>query len=78
MPMVIIRVELLEDDIVVQTFSRRVNPNRGKAQAVIDAANQAQGWLQAYSGAVNDRQWENDVALARRSDGQAGLSPAAR
>lgn len=67
MPGVSIQIAILEDGIEIQHFQRFAKPT---AEGVRRVCEEATGWLQAYSGAVNEDQWRNDVERARQ-----GLSP---
>lgn len=64
--MIRLRVQLLEGDEVVHEYTRSTtNPD-----GITTMLGECMGWMQAYQGAVNARQWANDVARVRQARAQ--------
>jgi hypothetical protein len=62
-----LRVQILRENLVVHEFTR--STSQPTADGVRRMLGAGLGWMQAYQGALNEGQWQADVARAR--DAQA-------
>lgn len=56
-------IQLLDGASVVHEYSR--STSQPSAEAIQKMLASGMGWMQAYQGAINEEQWQHDVARAK-------------
>lgn len=57
-------IQLLDGDTVVHEYSR--STSQPCAESIQKLLGGGMGWMQSYYAAINDQQWQHDVARAEQ------------